>query len=1104
MATKHNELFRFLRFDPKLEKGVIARYLANPRLVILLLIFVIGLGVNAFVSIPRELNPEIKIPIVLVSTVLPGASPTDVESLITIPIEDSINSLENVKTMTSSSQDNVSVVNIEFGSGIDPEKAKTDVQAAVDGVTLPTDAMDPNVIKLDFQNAPVWTFAITTTADEGSLFKFAKNLEQKLEDMPEIDTADISGLEKTEIQIIVNPQTYASFGVNPLSLSQTVTGALKSFPAGTLKTDNYTFALTIDPAVTTIADIRNLHISLAGQNVLLSDIAEVSERPKPDQGQSFIAYPNESARRSVTFNVLKSKTVSINKAVTAAEKMVDTEIENTHGIIKAVSLLNTSEEIDHQFRDLTRDFLITVFLVVAVLFIFLGPRQALVSSLSAPLSFLITFIVMQQTGITLNFLSLFSLILSLGLLVDDTVVIISAMSSYYKTGRFTPLQAALLVWRDFLVPVFTTTITTVWAFLPLLLATGIIGEFIKSIPIVVSTALIASFVVAMFITLPLIVIILKPQIPNRISVFLKIVGVVLIGAILLTILPKGNLFLFEIIALGIFIFVAFTIRKELGIFTKKVRSNISNRAFSKFKGRDISDGVISFEGVQHAYRNLIASIIGSKRNRRLTTTMVIIFSIFSFALVPFGFVQNEFFPKTDAEQLSMTIEMPSGTYIDETKKESLKILNRVKQENGIKYVSLDLGRGISDFGGSAGAGSNTSLITINLLKKNSSFVAEKLRSKYDNFPKGKLNVVEQSGGPPAGADVQIKLLGDDLGILNKKSDEVSAFLAKQNGITNVNKSIKEGTSKLTFTPDKALMSESNISNDQLGLALRLYSSGFTVDTNKFPGSSEDQDITLRLYPTSAFVTGINEILLPTMTGNVPLTSLGKVELKQNPTLIAREDGKRTISISAAVTRGFNIQEKNQDLEKFAKENLNLPQGYEWKTGGVNQQNDESVQSILQAMLLSFMLIIVTMVIQFSSFRRALIVMLVIPLSISGVFVIFALTKTPLSFPALIGMLALFGIVVKNSILLVDKILENQKHNMGFVESISDASASRLEPIMLTSIATILGLIPITLTDPLWRGLGGAIIAGLSFSGLIMLFFIPVTYYSWFAAKEKNK
>jgi multidrug efflux pump subunit AcrB len=214
----------------------------------------------------------------------------------------------------------------------------------------------------------------------------------------------------------------------------------------------------------------------------------------------------------------------------------------------------------------------------------------------------------------------------------------------------------------------------------------------------------------------------------------------------------------------------------------------------------------------------------------------------------------------------------------------------------------------------------------------------------------------------------------------------------------------------------------------------------------------------------------------------------------------RENGKRRVSVTASVTGDISATEKNEDVEKFA-DSLNLPEGYSWQTGGVNEENERSVQSILQAMLLSFLLILVTMVIEFGSFRQTLIALLIIPLSIPGVFYVFALTGTPLSFPALIGILALFGIVVTHAIVVIEKINDNRKHGMGLHDSLVDAAGSRLEPVLLTSLTTIVGLIPITLSNPLWRGLGGAIIAGLLFSGAIKLLFVPVVYYNWFHEKD---
>ncbi len=712
---------------------------------------------------------------------------------------------------------------------------------------------------------------------------------------------------------------------------------------------------------------------------------------------------------------------------------------------------------------------------------------------------------MKFAGISLNFLSMFSLLLSLGLLVDDTIVVISAMTSYFKSGKFTPLETGILVWKDFLIPVLTTTLTTVWAFFPLLLSTGIIGEFIKAIPIVVSSTLLASLGVAMLITIPLMIILLKPQIPSRVVIFLRVLLVLILLTIFFAIVPKGPFLPLAFIALFLFLFVTAKARLALVRRSSKFLHNAQNSHKTLKKAPSFVDnGVIDFERFSKRYRSALGRILATQQNRRRAVIMVVIFSLFSYLLVPLGFVKNEFFPKSDQDFVYVSVELPAGTNTETAQKETLSLLQTLRKTKNVSYVTADIGQAFTQSGGPGGAGSNNILYSLVLPKnrtQTSIDIADNLRSTLSSYTAGKLAVVEESGGPPAGADLQIKLFGDDIPTLDSYADKVVSYLEKQKGVTDISKSIKPGTGKIVFVPNQTKLAQNNITQDQLGFWLRSFASGFTLDSVKFgnetTAGNSKQDITFRMSTDLQNVSDISSLVIPTQNGNLFLSSLGSFKLETNPTLITREDGKRTISISATVSKGYTTSILNKELESYADSDLRLPEGYSWKTGGVNEENQNSVTSILAAMLLSFLLIIVTMVIQFGSFRKAIIVMLVIPLSISGVFIVFSLTKTPLSFPALIGVLALFGIVVKNAILVVDKINANLAIGMKFVDSIIDASESRLEPIALTSLATICGLIPITVSDPLWRGLGGAIIAGLLFSGTIMLFFIPVVYYNWF-------
>lgn len=1094
-----------LKFDPKLLVGWVASYLVNLRFLTLIVLGIIAFGIQSYFALPRTLNPEIKIPIVIVSTILPGAGPTDIESLISLPVEDAVRGVEGVKKVTSTSRESASIVQIEFRSGYDADKAKTDIQSAVDGVTdFPTDAQTPHIQKLDFENQPIWTFSLAGAKDRGSLIRFSRDLKKDLEDLASIDKVEITGLDEQEIQIVIKPATISSYGINPQALMAAIKSGISSFPAGNVKTEQSTFSLSIDPAVTTVDHLRETKINLNSQVVSLSDIAEVKEISKPDQNDSYLLHDG-SISSSVTFSVFRLSGVNFDIADAEAKAKIDEKIAQNGNGFKVLTIVNTSEQIGKSFHDLQRDITLVITLVFIVLFLFLGIRQAFVSMLSIPLTFLITFIVMSITGIALSFLATFSLLLSLGLLVDDAIVVISAMTAYYRSGKFTPLETGLLVWKDFWVAILTTTITTVWAFIPLLLSSGIIGEFIKPIPIIVSATLVASIFVSLFIILPLMIFLLKPQIPFRVQVLVRVllIGVILGGFYFL--IPKGVLLVPQMVVLAIFVLIVYLVRDALtGFLSKRLLGH--SEAKDRFN-RIIDHGVISFGSIERAYNGLIHRILVSKTARRNTIIMVVIFSVFSYALVPFGLVKSEFFPGSDEDTVYVSAELPAGTNLQSAKQEALVLMERFKDTPDMETTSLEMGRTFgSDFGGPSAGGTNSFLYSIALNKERShtsAEIAQILRSKFADYTKGKVSVQEISGGPPAGADLQIKLFGPDLKTLDEYANKVQDYLASQAGVNNISKSIKPGTSKLIFIPDRVKLAENNISLDQLGFWLRLYASGFKADELKFSGDQDlTEDVTIRLGSSTQTVEDITAIVIPTQAGNIPLSSLGKMELSTNPTLITREDGKRTISVSAGVQTGYVVADLNKNLEKYA-DSLKLPSGYGWATGGANEENQKSVQSILSAMILSFMLIIITMVLQFKSFRRAIIVMLVIPLSISGVFIIFAMAQIPLSFPALIGILALFGIVVKNSILIVDKILINQESGMDFSESVADAAASRLEPIALTSVCTIAGLVPITISDPLWRGLGGAIIAGLTFSGTIMLFFIPVVYYLIFNPNKNN-
>ncbi len=1097
-----------LKFDKRLENTWFSRYLGNIRVVILLVLGILTVGIYSLTTLQRRLNPEVKLTIVSVVTILPGAGPADTESLVTIPLEDKLTGLNGIDTITSTSRDNASAIVMQFKSGVDKDKAKTDVQSAVDSVTtLPSDTQTPTVTAFDFEGQPIWQFAVTGSQDTASLMRYTDRLKKKIEDLPDIDRVTLDGWQAQQIEVKIDPEKVNSLGINPMQLSQALKTATTAFPAGSTNADGLNFSLSIDNQVASVEDIRQMTLNIQNRPVKLGEIARIDTKSEPNLTKTYLATPSSPAQQAVTFFVYKTSSADITKTVKGVEKLVEDEIGSTDGQYQVNSILNTGEEISKQFTDVLGEFRSTIILVFINLLLFLGLRQALIASITIPLTFLLSFGWMSILGQTINFLTLFALLLAFGTSIDDTIVTVSAMTSYYHTKRFSAHQTGLMIWRDFTVPIWTTTITTVWAFLPLILSTGIIGEFIKPIPITVATTMYSSTAVAWFITLPLLIVFLNPRFPSRVKKFIG--GLLILLSIILITLISGNkaLLLPILLTYAVLLWLTFRLRKEL---TKAawdfIRRFRHTHAIKTFLAELFSLGFIDTEPLGRKYRQLITRILKSKRGRKLVLVCLGIYALVAYALIPTGLVKNEFFPKTNADNLYLNVDLPPGTDAATIDAEAKNLIGQLQSTPELKSVIADPGKQIDTRGGEADSPSSVLFSLIlnpkEQRKQSSIDIAEQLRQQFSNYTKGKLAVIEQSGGPPAGADVQIKLLGDDLEILNQYADKTIRYLSTQPGVINVDKSIKPGTSKLTFVPDKTKLVQAGIGADTVGFWLRLWTSGFTLDKVRI--NNQDNDAVFYVNGQNLNPQQLGRVNIPTQSGSLPLLTLGRLELKNNPTIITHEAGKRTISVTAGVQPGYSISDANKKLIAYANDGLSLPNGYTWQTGGVNEENTKSVQSIFRAMALSFILIMATMVIEFSSFRQAAVILSLIPFAVAGVFYVFGLTGTPLSFPALIGVLALFGVVVTNAMFIVEKINQNHKRGMSIDEAIADAGQSRLEPIILTSLTSILGLIPITLGNALWRGLGGAIISGLLFSGVIMLFYIPVMYKTIYANSSKKR
>jgi HAE1 family hydrophobic/amphiphilic exporter-1 len=713
---------------------------------------------------------------------------------------------------------------------------------------------------------------------------------------------------------------------------------------------------------------------------------------------------------------------------------------------------------------------------------------------------------MQVLELSINFLTIYSLLIGLGLFTDNAVVIIQGFTSIYRSKKFSPLEAALLTWRDYATQLFSINLLTVWAFLPLLTLSGIIGEFIKPMPIIVSVAMMSSVFIALLFTLPSIKLLVDLKLPTRVVFLFRflLASFILISAVL--IIPRNILYVPSLLTFIVLVVNIVILRRELLREIKnKIKSNGEIERLAILFRKTFSRGLISLDRLTDYYRGALQRIIERPSRRKKVLLVIGIFTVFSYLLFPLGYVKNEFFPKSGSDRLYITLELPLGTNKETSEAEARKLIPNFLNHPAVEFITAEIGKGYNNGFDLTQPESNNVLFTIYLIpeseRKNSLIISDEFRQTYADYNKGKIKVLDANVGPPAGADLDIRIIGEDLDELQKIAVNIEQFLDKLEGTANIEKSIKPGKTKIVFEPNKEALLAEGIQESQIGFWLRSHITGLDVKRVNFEG--DEINTVIRVDKDLLTPEMLSLVEISKEGKNIPISQLGNFYLAPNPNLIPHNDGERTITVTASAETGFNPVQLNKSLENYVKNELELPDGYSWEFGGVNQENMEANQGILVAMVISSILILATMVVQLGSFRKALIVMLVIPLAISGVFILFALTATPLSFPASMGILSLFGIVIANSLMIVEKVTKNLKIGFSFEEAIPEAATSRIEPIILTSAAQIIGLIPATLADPIWRGFGGAIISGLAFSGLIMLFFIPVVYYYLFPELRKR-
>ncbi|MDD2486876.1 MAG: efflux RND transporter permease subunit [Candidatus Gracilibacteria bacterium] len=1048
-----------LKFDPKLNNSWSNFFLTRTRFIILLVIIIIIAGLLSAKTLPLESNPEIKIGMGTVVTILPGASPEIVEDLVTKKLEKQINKIKGIDTMTSTSKNSVSMIIVQFTSNKDIPTAMRELKDKADLAKkdLPADTKDPVVTEISFDDSPIWTFTISGDYNGFELYDYGKKIRDELEKNILVSEVKISGGDQAEFRVEYDPKKLDELNLTASSVNSAIAGLNFTIPIGDLAVDKYKHTVTLDERFFDIQSLKNLVISKTGNSgiIYLKDIANVFEAPAKRTTLSRLSYKGDNGKlvipsNAVTLGVVKKTGGSIVNLID--EGVVKLEEMQSLGILpknlKITTIQDNSERIKLDLEHLVRDGIITVLLVFFILFAIIGIKEALVAGISAPLVFLMTFIIMALFGQTLNFLTMFALILSLGLLVDDAIVVISAINQYKATGKFTTRESALLVIRDYKNVLISTTLTVVYIFSAMLFMTGIMGKFLFSIPFIITVTLLSSLVVA------------------------------------LTINPA--------------LAVAFDKTKIKGKKESKL---------SKF----MNSGFIKLTKVENFYEHILEYIISKRKRAIIFLFGVLGLFILSLFLPGLGILKSDFFPKTDADTFTINFEAEPGTKLDITsglvKPIETLLLKEKEVTSFATTIGAQSGGGGKSLGGS-NSGDNYASITINLIKKEygrketSIDMTDRFRNEFKKINGIKVTIAEVASGPASGADFEIKIYGENFNIMQKIADDYKKVLSKVPGAINIESSRKPVPLEFKFSFDSNKLALYDLSLAQVGLFVRNVVDGAEA-TKILKGTDEIIVRTIYNSESSNNLDKIKDLKIKNQKGtDVYLRDILVNELKSSTNSITRIGQKRVISVTASAgktTTGKSIlAEFNQKTDKYE-----MPVGYEGIVGGSNEESAKSVTSLMTSMIFGIFFIIITLVVLFDSYKQSILVLTTIPLSLIGVFVGLVLFGQPLSFPGLIGLVALFGIVVRNGIILFDKINANIKEGIEFKESIIDAVKTRLEPVFLTSICTVLGMIPLTLSNPTWTSLGLSIIFGLTVSTFFTLIVLPTLYYV-FLEKKYNK
>lgn len=994
----------------------------------MIFIGIIVVGIIAMTSIPKDLFPEFTLPLVIVYSSYNGAGPSEVESLVTKPLESALSAVSDLKTLTSQSSNGTCMIMLEFNDGIEMDMAALNAREKIDLVKdyLPDGTTAPMVVKIDPNQLSTLTLSINSKRyDVVKLNSFIEdNIKPQLEKINGVAEVSLSGGKEKVINITCYPEKLTAYGLQTSQISQLLASENLNLPGGILLEGEKDIAVRTIGEFNSINDIRNLPIQTQRGTIYLRDVAEITEDYKDVSSYSFV-----NGEEAITLSIQKQ---SVANTVKVAEKVVQTldKLQKQYeDLIEINIILNSADYINESISSVASSAIIGGLLAVLILYIFLrNIWPTLVIATSIPTSILATFALMYLCNMTLNIVTLGALTIAIGMLVDASIVVLENIDIHRKMGK-SSADAANDGAKEVITSVIASTLTSLVVFMPFVFTTGTIMQILHAFAWVVMFALMASLVTSLT---------LVPMLSSR--------------------LPEG--------------------RKEL---KNKFFRNLT-RKFEKFINKIIEVYGRALEAALHNKKKVVRIVLW----------------ICGLSLIAILFVDKSLMPASDEGIYQVSISMPDGTNLDKTLEQATKVCEILENTKGTKSLYLTVGgTSMLSSGGSATASISVDIGDPNKRRYTTDDIISIARKNLADIAGCKIEIGGSGSGMSAmvGAGCDIQLTGDDNNKLHEIADEIIKILQDVDGLAEIKKSNDAGSREAKIEIDRNILSLYGLSTYQVASAIQTSITGTKATTLKVDG--EEIDVMISIDDSQIkYVKDLSNIFVqsPISGENIPLTALGEISIDKTASTITRTNQKNTLDITAeldGIALGTAQTRVDNALKKY-----DMPEGYSYSWAGSMEMMNDSFRSLGIALVMAVLLVYMVMASQFESLFNPFIIMFTVPLAFAGSFIGLFITGTELDVIAIMGMIVLVGIVVNNGIILIDFITKGREEGLSMEAAILKSGKQRLRPILMTTLTTILGMLPMafqTGEGSEMRGLAIVVIFGLTTSTLLTLFIIPILY-----------